>query len=118
VIITEKAQQNRERNINLAIRVTAKEKELIERRMEQAGIKNLRAYLVKQAVDGYIIQLDLTDVNEMVRLLSNAANNINQIARRANQTGNIYAADIEELRERYNQLGEQVGCILRKLAGL
>ena len=91
---------------------------MIERRMVQAGIKNLRAYIVKQAIDGYVLQLDLSDVNEMVRLLSNATNNINQIAKRANQTGNIYAADIEELRERYDQLWEQAGSILRNLSEL
>ena len=117
-ITTEKKQQNRERNVNIAFRVTPEEKELIERRMEQAGIANLRAYLVKQAIDGHVIQLELTGVNEMVRLLSNATNNINQIAKRANQTGNIYAADVEEMRERYDQLWEQVGGVLRKLSEL
>jgi flagella basal body P-ring formation protein FlgA len=88
---------------------------MIQRRMEQAGFNNLRAYLVKQAIDVHVVQLDLTGVNEMVRLLSNATNNINQIARRINQGGSIYAADVEELRERYGQLWEQTGGIFRKL---
>ena len=86
--------------------------------MEQAGIKNLQSYLLKQAIDGHVIQLELSGVNEMVRLLSNATNNINQIARRVNQGGGIYAADVEELRERYDQLWEQAGGILRKLSEL
>ena len=94
------------------------ERELIELRMEQAGIKNMRAFLLKMAVDGHVIQLDLTGVKEMVRLLSNATNNINQIARRANETGNIYAADIDELRSRYDELWNQAGVILRKLSKL
>ena len=109
---------NRKKPINLHFMVSEQERDMIRRRMEQAGIKNMSAYLLKQAVDGHVIQLDLTGINEMVRLLSNATNNINQIARRANQTGNIYAADIEELRQRYDQLWEQAGDIMRKLSEL
>jgi hypothetical protein len=109
---------NRKKNIQLHFMVDEKERAMIQRRMEQAGIKNLTAYLLKQAIDGHVIQLDLTSVHEMVRLLSNATNNINQIAKRANETGSIYAADIDELRGRYEQLWEQAGDILKKLAEL
>jgi hypothetical protein len=107
---------NRKRNIQLHFMVDEKEKAMIQRRMEQSGIKNMTAYLLKQAIDGHVIQLELTSVHEMVRLLSNAANNINQIAKRANETGSIYAADVEELRGRYEQLWEQAGAILQKLS--
>ena len=98
--------------------VDGAERELIERRMEQAGIKSMRAFLLKMAIDGHVIQLDLASVKEMIRLLSNATNNINQIARRVNETGNIYAADIDELRSRYDELWDQAGNILRKLSKL
>ena len=91
---------------------------MIARRMEQAGIKSMRAFLLKMAIDGHVVQLDLTGVKEMVRLLSNATNNVNQIARRANETGSIYAADLDDLRERYSELWNQAGGILRKLSEL
>jgi hypothetical protein len=52
----------------------------------------------------------------MVRLLSNATNNLNQIAKRVNGTGNLYEADIADLRERYEGLWEQAKAILRELA--
>lgn len=108
----------RPRNVNLAFRVSEKERELIELRMQQAGMKNLRAYIVKQAIDGRVISVELESVNEMVRLLSNATNNINQIARRVNETGNFYAADLEDLSERYDELWEQTKEILRRLSAL
>ena len=98
--------------------VNEQERAMIERRMEQAGIKSMRAFLLKMAIDGHVVQLDLTGVKEMVRLLSNATNNINQIARRANETGSIYAADLDELRGRYDELWNQAGGILRKLSEL
>jgi uncharacterized protein (DUF1778 family) len=108
----------RERNLNIKFRVTEEEREMIDRRMAQTGMKNRRAYLLKMAIDGRVIHVELNSVNEMIRLLSNATNNINQIAKRANETGNIYAADLDEIRARYEELWAQMKTILRKLSAL
>ena len=83
--------------------------------MAQTGMMNMRAYIVKMAAEGQIVRLEPEGVKEMVRLLSNATNNINQMARRANQTGSVYAADLEELRGRYDELWGQMKLILRKM---
>ncbi len=91
---------------------------MINRRMEQTGMKNLRAYLLKMAIDGRVIHVELESVREMVRLLSNATNNINQIARRVNETGSVYAADIDDLRGQYDGLWGQAKEILRRLSAL
>ncbi len=109
---------NKTRTRQIHFMVTDKERAMIERRMAQTGIKNMRAYLLKMAVDGQVIHLELESVREMVRLLSNATNNINQIARRVNETGNIYAADIDELRGQYDGLWGQAKEILRRLSAL
>jgi uncharacterized protein (DUF1778 family) len=114
--INENKPKNRVRDLRITFRVTPEEREMIERRMAQSGIKNMRAYLLKQAVDGRVIHIELESVNEMVRLLSNATNNINQIARRVNETSNIYAADVEDLRGRYDELWAQTKEILRRLS--
>ena len=114
----EKKEYVRPRNVNLAIRVTEEERGMIERGMAQTKIKNMRAYIVKMAIDGRVIHIELDSVKEMVRLLSNATNNINQIAKRANETGNIYAADLDELRGRYDEIWKQTKIILRKLSDI
>lgn len=106
----------RNRDINVSFRVSELEREMIERKMGLAGIQSLRAYMLKMAVDGYVVQLDLSGVREMVSLLRSTSNNMNQIARRANETRNIYATDIEDLRERYDQLWEKAGGMLKKLS--
>jgi hypothetical protein len=98
--------------------VDEKEKELIEQKMKLSGIGNLRAYLLKMAVDGYVVQLDLTDVREMVRLLRNATNNLNQISKRVNSGGGLYKADIDDLQEQYGYIWEQANGIMRQLARL
>ena len=114
----EKKEYIRSRNVNLAFRVSEEERELIERKMKQAGMKNMRAYVVKQAIDGRIIHVELDSVREMIRLLSNATNNLNQIARRVNETGNFYAADIEDITSKYENLWGQTKEILRRLTAL
>jgi len=98
--------------------VTDEERALIERRMAQAGVKNMRAYLLKMACDGQITRIELDSVKEMVRLLSNTTGNINQIAKRANATGSVYAADLDELSARYDEIWGQAKLILRKLTEL
>ena len=106
------------RTNNIHFMASDEERDMINRRMEQSGIKSMRAYMLKMAIDGRVIHVELGSVREMVRLLSNATNNVNQIARRANQTGSIYAADIEELRGRYEEIWEQMKEILQKLSKL
>ena len=81
--------QNLERNHAMTFRVTEKEREMIRKAQVRTKIKNTRAYLLKMAVDGRVIEIDLESVREMNNLLSNATNNINQIAARANATGNF-----------------------------
>ena len=116
--VNEKKPKNRVRTQQIAFRVTPEEREMIERRMAQAGVKNFRAYMLKQAVDGRVIHIELDSVNEMVRLLSNATSNINQIARRVNGTGNLYEQDVADLSTRYDELWKQIKEILRRLTDM
>jgi hypothetical protein len=107
---------NRSRPVHYHIWASEEEAELIRRRMASAGAGNFSAFARKMLIDGYHITLDLSNVHEMVRLLKNATGNINQIARRVNETHNIYAADVEELRRQYYSLWESVNQILTSLA--
>ena len=111
----ENKEYSRPRNVNLAFRVTEDERKMIERRMAQAKMTNMRAFIVKMVEEGQVIRLELDGVNEMVRLLSNATNNINQIAKRANETVSIHAADLSALCQRIDEIWVQAKVILRKL---
>ena len=72
----------------------------------------------KMAVDGYIIHLDMGDIQEMIRLLRICSNNLNQYTRRANETGNIYAADIEDIRTRLDSLWDGMDKLIRGFANI
>jgi len=85
---------------------------LISERMKLTGIQNREAYLRKMAIDGYILNPDLSDIQKMIGLLGNAANNLNQIAKRVNISQSIYKDDIKDLQENYNKLQETSKMIL------
>ena len=106
------------RNVQLHFFVTEPEAELIKERMAEPGITNLSAYLRKMAVDGYIIHLDMGDIQEMIRLLRICSNNLNQYTRRANETGSVYAADVEDLRTRLDGLWNGMDKLLRGFANI
>ena len=95
---------NRKRNIQMKFWVTEEEKQLINKKMAQLPTKRYGAYLRKMAIDGYIIHVDTTDIKEMTNPLGTIGRNINQIAKRVNAGGSTYQADMEEIRERLEQI--------------
>lgn len=109
---------NRKRNIQMKFWVTEEEKRLIDEKMAQLPTKRYGAYLRKMAIDGYIIYTDTTDIKEMNKILSaisrNISRNINQIAKRLNAGGPAYAADIQEIRERQDEIWQLQRHILSK----
>lgn len=88
----------------LELRVTEDELMKIRDRMEEAGISSLTAYLVRMAIHGYVIVMDLSDLKEILRLLQISENNLNQYAKKANETGSIYHEDIEEMKNNQKEI--------------
>ena len=86
------------RTVGLFFKVSPEEMELISQQMEAAGTGNKRVYLRKMALDGYIVKLDMDSVKDMVKLMRSISSNINQIAVRCNETGNLYEEDVRDLR--------------------
>ena len=86
--------------------------------MREAGTANMGAYLRKMALDGYILRLDLPELKEMLSQLRYMGNNVNQIAKRANEVGVIDEMDIRGVSKRQERMLEQVARLLEKLSGL
>lgn len=110
--------KKRRRTIPLMFYVTPEERDQIEAKMAQLGTNNMSAYLRKIAIDGYVVQLDLPELREMVSLLRRSSNNLNQLARRANETGRIYPEDLADIRQNQAQLWKSAKEILRVLSTL
>ena len=92
--------------------MSEQEFKIILERMKLAGIQNRETYIRKMVLDGYILNVDFSDLRKVIVLLGNASNNLNQIAKRVNISNNIYKDDIKELQENYNKLWEMSKNIL------
>lgn len=100
------------------LRLSAMELQAIRERMESVGIRNMSAYMLKMAMNGFIIQLDMSDMKEVLRLMKINSNNLNQYAKKANETGSIYKEDIMELVGMHKELLQMLGEILERLGSI
>ena len=106
------------RDETIILRLTKTEKNRIYEKMFSMGIRSLSAYIRKMALDGYCLHLNLKELRHMAYLLQNCSNNLNQVAKRANESGKIYSADLSDLRTRLDELISIGKQILSKLAEL
>ena len=106
------------RTEELKIRISPEDKEWIKLKMEDAGILTMSAYVRKMALDEICIRLDLKDVRQLTVMLRRCSDNLNQYAKRANETGSIYAADIEDLQKRLDEIWELSRQSLASLAAI
>ena len=74
-----------------------KEWELVEKRAKQVKI-NTSDFIRRMAIKGQIIIFDLKNVGELMKGLRIIGGNINQIAKKANETHSVYADDVESLK--------------------
>ena len=105
----------RTRNIQVIFRVDEQERGLIRQKMELMGVRNMQAYLRKMAIDGYAVKLDLPELREAVAMLGRYNGNINQIAKRANETGRVYDTDIQEIRASQKEIWKRIDELLTRL---
>ena len=97
--------------------VTQEELDAIRERMAEAGVANTSAFVRKMALDGYVPNVDLAPVRELVSLQRRCANNLNQIAIHANTYG-VYPEEIKALQKDYAELWGRVSTVLKQLAAV
>ena len=107
-----------ERSKRIELRVTAEELRQIHERMQETGISSLTAYMIRMAIHGYVIKMDLADLKELLRLMQISGSNLNQYAKKANETGSIYREDIEELRTAQKEILQEMRKVLEKLTAI
>jgi len=109
--------RKRKRGIPLYVWVSQEEYDVIQQRMADMGTQNLSAYIRKMALNGYVLNVDLSPVRELISLQRRCSNNINQIAIHANTYG-VYKSEIAALQKDYTALWEQVNSVLGQLAAV
>lgn len=106
------------RTVRVDTYFTPTEYEMLKTKMAEAGVSNMSAFMRKMALDGFMVRLRIDEIREMNRLLGLYGNNVNQIARRVNGTGNVYDADLEEIRRSQAKLWSGVKKILQSMEKL
>ena len=105
-----------EKSEAIYIRLSENELKQIKEKMEVCNIKNMSAYILKIAIDGMIINLDMPELKEISSLLRYNGNNINQIAKQLNEGKSVYASDIADIKEKQTQITDMVREIYLKLS--
>ena len=111
----EETTSNRNRSRQVKFWVSEDEYALLQKKMKAAGGVNQGAYIRKMILDGYIVNLDIPELKEIIRLLSITSNNVNQIARRLNGEGSIYQQDIAEVEAKLEQNYTMLRRLITKL---
>ena len=107
----------RRRGVPLYLWVSDDEYAAIQERMVQAGTQNLSGYIRKMALNGYVLNVDLSPVRELVSLQRKCANNLNQVAIHANTYG-VYPSEITALQKDYTELWGRVSEVLKQLTAI
>jgi len=107
----------RRRGIPLYVYVSQNEYDTIHQRMEEAGTQNLSAFIRKMALNGYVLNVDLSPVQELVSLQRRCSNNLNQVAIHANTYG-VYPSEIATLQKDYAELWGPLSDLIKQLAAI
>lgn len=93
-----------ERVHKVTVRLTDKEYTRLLAKMNEVGVGSMSLYIRKMMLDGYCVKLKTDDFGEIVYLLRMCSNNLNQYAKKANAFGEVYTADIEDLKKRLDEI--------------
>lgn len=92
-----KNKENRERNILKRVFLSELEVKTLERRMKESRSPNFSSYARRHLLAPVVVNVDMETLNQVVFQLNRIGNNLNQIAKIANQNKSISAETIEEV---------------------
>ncbi len=97
------------------LRLTDQEYQIITEKMKQAGISEKSAYFRKMAINGYILTMEIPELKEIISLMRYSSNNLNQIAKRANGTGEIIENELKEVKDSQEKIWDGLNRVLQRL---
>jgi len=106
----------RARDVPRLIYFSQAEYDMIQERMTEAGMANMSAFIRKMALKGYVLNVDLAPVRDLVSLQRRCSNNLNQIAVNVNTYGGIYPQEITALQKDYADLWKPLADLIGKLS--
>ena len=104
--------------MNAMIREAEEELKIIEKRASLTNEKSLSSYLRKQAIKGFIINVNFSEFDHLRKNITAIGTNINQIAKRVNSTNRFYDEDIEYIKKVQKEIWQSLNSVQSKLRSL
>lgn len=104
----------RERQNELKIYLNNDEQYILEQKFKISGMKSKSSFIRHLILYGYVYDVDYEHLREYNTILARIGNNLNQIAKRMNATGNVYEADVKEVKELMKQVWQSQKSMLSK----
>ena len=101
--------------VHQSFRTTEAEDEFIRQKMKVFGIRKKSLLFRAMVLNGYLLKLDLPEIRETIRLLKNLTNNVNQMAKSLHEQGSIYETEIDDIRQRVDEIWSVFRKILARL---
>ncbi|MCD8159368.1 MAG: MobC family plasmid mobilization relaxosome protein [Clostridiales bacterium] len=109
---------SRLRNQRLYVMVTEEEKEAVKQKMNKLGMTNLGEFVRLALTVNPIVSVDMRGLNKLLYELNKIGTNINQIAKVANTSKNIYQSDIDEIKDYLRKINGFIETVGESLNGV
>lgn len=93
------SRENRARKNTFQLTLSDEELQVFNNKWQQSGLKSRNAFLRNLILYGFVYDVDYKDLREYNTQLAHIGNNLNQIAKRANENGYATSSDLKETKE-------------------
>lgn len=96
------------RTRSVQVRLTEEEFDYLNHKYDMSGLKSKSEFMRMLFFEGLIVKFTDDDMQFLMRQISGMTSNINQIATRVNSTNKIYAEDMEEIKQKQEEIWQQL----------
>ena len=95
---------NRERKNEIKVRLSDDELRLLHAKMKAVNARSREWFLRHLIVYGFVYEVDYSEIRKCNEHLGRIGNNINQIAHKMNETGQVFAEDVGKIKEAMREI--------------
>ncbi len=106
------------RTKRMKVHLTPQEHEWIKEKMAQAGMTNMSEFIRRMAMNGYVINADQPELDEILRLMRCTGNNLRQIEKHVRENDPEHMPKVEQMIRNHEGIEDTLGEILRILGKL
>ena len=106
------------RTKRMKVHLTQQEHEWIREKMAQSGMTNMSEFIRRMAMNGYVINTDQPELDEILRLMRCTGNNLRQIEKHVRENEPEHMPEVEQMIRNHEDIEDTLGEILRILGKL